>query len=309
MKKLTFALVSLLLGTNLLAAWPLASPPAHAVEETKPSAPTSAAPTEPATDIAAPTLQAAVERFMKQLALQPGFEPWQQASWTSYPLGPGMHGWVIIVSAEGSETGYLVIHAGEPDTYKLTEYGKGSYPLFSLQTLHRSLVQLELIEYPHQIERLYFGPLQALWKITVQNADRIWYIDAKTGEELPFASDAKLPKSKPAPAPNVQAFTNTDAKHTIQESGQSEPAEPYARLPWVQSKSGKPLPFDDLKQLIAQGSKPVYAAELYEGSVTVPLPVAGFQVWSSGDRFVQFRQDDDRFLPYEALQRLGSFYP
>lgn len=311
MNKLTFALTSLLLSTSLLAAVPLDSWPADTVQE---------APLEPAvhtlqvqpaaqSDIPAPSLQNAVNRFIHELASHQGFEQWKQGAWTTYPLGPGTHGWIVIVTVDGQEAGYLVVQASGQDTYRLIEYGKGKYPLFSMQTLNRSLVRLEIIEYPYHLERIYYNPLEALWKITVPQANRVWYIDAKTGEELPLDNDSQLPESESGIFVKPLPFTNTDSLHTIIEAGQTEPSDAYERLPWVQGKAETLVRFEQLRQWIDQGRKPIFAARLYGGNVHVPLPITGYQTWSGGESFVGVRQDDDRYLPLHAINPLGGFYP
>lgn len=307
MKKLTFALTSLLLGTSLLAAFPLDSLPAHAVQ---------AAPQETAvmtlqiqSDLPAPSLQNAVNGFIQELASQQGFEQWKQGTWTTYPLGPGTHGWIVMVMVDGQEAGYLVVQASGQDTYQLIEYGKGQYPLFSMQTLYHSLVRLEIIEYPYHLERIYYNPLEALWKVTVPQAERAWYIDAKTGEELPLDNDSQLPESDKGVFVKPLPFTNTDSLHTIIAVGQTEPSDAYERLPWVQGKGEPLVRFELLQQWIDQGRKPVFVAELYGGNVQVPLPIIGYQAWSGGESFVGVRQDDDRYLPFHVINPLGGFYP
>ncbi|WP_159887196.1 hypothetical protein [Paenibacillus puerhi] len=320
MKKLALFLVSAALGASLLVLGPAPDTSAvHTATETaEVQLPIAAAgKSAPASDpgylpAAAATasrdteLQKAVTGFIAELSKQPGFEGWTQAEWTSQPLGPGSHGWVILLRSGTQEIGYLIVHASERDGYRLTEYGKGSFPLFSQQTLYRSLVRLELIEYPYRAEPYYYNPLQAVWKVTVEQADRVWYLDAKTGEELPFMSEDRFPE----PETSLKTFTKTTSQHKISQASHTYPADPYARLSWVK---GSPIAgdgaFEALQSRIKAGTPPVFAAELYNGEVTVPLAVAGYQEWSGGDRFVQFAQDDDRFLPLDALTRLGHFYP
>lgn len=315
MKKLTMLLSSLLIGTSLLAFMP-AHPNVSVLarqDESPAAEPTQAvgAPTaRPApTGVTNPALQESVNRFIAQLAKQPGFEAWPQAEWTSQPLGPGTHGWIVLLLSGGQEIGYLVVHADETGQYRLSEYGKGSFPLFSANTLYRSLVRLELIEYPYHAERLYWNPLQALWKVSVENADRVWYLDAKTGEELPI-SEADLPAMEGNQlSPIWKTFTKLDSSHTIIETGQTTPLDPFGRLPWASGEQAAEGSYPGIREQVKAGKPPVFAAELYKGSVTVPLAVSGYQLWSGGDAFVQVAQDDDRFIPLDVLGRLGRFYP
>lgn len=312
MKKLTFALTSLLLCTSLLAARPFDLWPAHAHKETPHMNAVQTIQTQqPAaqSDISAPSLQNAVDRFIGELSAHDGFEQWKQGTWTPYPLGPGTHGWIVIVTVEGEEAGYLVVHASGQDIYRLMEYGKGEYPLFSMQTLYHSLVRLEIIEYLYHVERIYYNPLQALWKVTVPETERVWYIDAKTGEELPLEPSDLVPNSDTGERMKRLPFTFTEPLHKIISAGQTIPSEAYERLPWIQGKAETSLRFEVLRQWIDQGRKPVFVAELYNGSVHVPLPVSGYHVWSSGESFIEVLQDDERYLPFNAINPLGGFYP
>ncbi|GCL71121.1 hypothetical protein PN4B1_10260 [Paenibacillus naphthalenovorans] len=311
MNKLLYYLTSLLLSTSLLAAATLDSWPADAVQ---------AAPQEPAVqtlqvqpaiqrDLSAPSLQNAMDRIIRELASQQGFEQWKQGAWTTYPLGPGTHGWIVMITVDGKEAGYLVVQASGQDTYRLIEYGKGPYPLFSMQTLSRSLVRLDIVEYPYHLERIYYNPLEALWKVTAPQADRVWYIDAKSGEELPLTNDSQLPAADSGLLVKPLPVTDSDALNTIIAAGQTEPSEAYERLPWVKNKPETLVRFELLQKWIDQGRKPIFVAELYGGRVHVPLPVTGYQAWSGGESYVGVRQDDDRYLPLHTINPLGGFYP
>ncbi|CAG7651021.1 hypothetical protein ACFQI7_21515 [Paenibacillus allorhizosphaerae] len=311
MKLRTFGLTAFLLCTSLLMARPY---PSAALQqpvlptETKLAATGSVSPGIP-DEIRSSSLSEAANRFIGVLSSQQGFEQWKQSTWTSYPLGPGTHGWVILVASSGRDIGYLVLYDAGPDKYRLAEYGNGEYPLFSMQTLYRSMVQLELFDYSYKTERLYYNPLQAVWKITVQGADREWYLDAKTGEELPFQDGSKLPKVETGTSPGTKPFTKTEPAHNIIEAGQTAPAEPNQRLPWVQGKPEAGMTERKLQEWIRSARKPVFSAELYSGSVILPLSVSGYHVWSGGDVYVKVLQDDDRYLPFETLASAGGFYP
>ena len=82
--------------------------------------------------------------------------------------------------------------------FRLTEYGTGKSPLFSLTTLYRSLIQQELIPsttlYDDFVQnetiiedRLYMDTLTSVWKIVL--GDETYYLDAKSGEVLPLTED------------------------------------------------------------------------------------------------------------------------
>jgi hypothetical protein len=315
MKFQAIRLAVLLLGTSLLAVWPLTS---SAVPEAVPSVSSQQQAIQQAVQKAlppneqlpaAPSLNEAVNRFFQQLAAQKGFESWQQATWTSYPLGPGSHGWVILVKSNGQEIGYMIVHAAQEGTYQLTEYGNGEYPLFSFQTLYQTLMQQELI--PSSLVRWYVSPLQAVWELTLEgNSGEPLYIDAKTGELLPLTKDV-LQESMLSGSMN--AFTKPEPAHTIIETGTTAPFDPYAKLPWVvePGETGGQVhhPYQELKADLVSQRRLTFAAELFDGRITVPLAVTGFQEWSDSSRYMRVHQDDERFLPFEAMDAAGYFFP
>ncbi|WP_281886219.1 hypothetical protein [Paenibacillus sp. YYML68] len=345
MKKLSIVLSVVVIGTSLLLRdGSELSPYAHAIameqatrhDELQPAStelhgdPVSASPTAPlASRMNSPAasnlgalgaqpdelqtvdkpLQEAIRTFKDTLAKEPGFEAWASASWTSQPLGPGTHGWIVLIQQSGRELGYMVIHAVESGSYQLTEYGRGEYPLFSSNTLYQSLVRLELIDYNYKAEPFYWDPLQAAWRVTVEQADRVWYIDAKTGEELPLTNLSAEPRTTFMPTHAMKTVTNPSSLHTIILRRDAHPSEPYAELPWVQ---GTPAAFPSFAKLMEQvegGQPPVLVTQLYNGTANVPLLVAGVHEWSDGSRYVHIVQDDARYIPYESLTVAGQYYP
>ncbi|WP_426452410.1 hypothetical protein ACP26L_10165 [Paenibacillus sp. S-38] len=310
MKKLTLALAALLLTGGLQAAGPLEYAPAHAVEQqhqemgqTSPPAPADPAPQQQT----AGSLEEAVQALIRELSSQEGFESWAKAEWTSYPLGPGTHGWVVLLKTDGIETGYLVIHDAGSGRYLLSEYGRGEYPLFSLQTLHHSLVRLDLIPSDAHIQRLYYNPLEALWQITAPGGSPVRYLDAKTGEELPLSSGDVPHKELPAGEGSSYLTGSPAPRPEVLIGG--APFDAYERLPWVTSPPASPPSATELGEWLKQGRRPIYAAEVYGGRYLIPLAVTGLQTWSSGTAYVRAQQDDERYLPLGALQHLGGFYP
>jgi hypothetical protein len=253
-----------------------------------------------ATDKPASILDDTVNRWKLALAKEKGFEKWEKATWSSYTLGPGNHGWTVILTNEGKEIGYMIIHAAENGELRLTEYGTGSKPLFSLTTLYRSLIQLGLIPESIQAERWYFGPLQGVWKITANQT--VYVLDAKTGEALPFE---QLPEmdNKPFPLPLRSSFSGKLEEKLL------PTFDPYERLPWVQ---GKPLAISGLEELsIALQKNPqlTYVSEPYGGKVTYALAVLGFRKWEKDDPYLIVDHDGQSYLPLPSVLTQGKFYP
>lgn len=317
----TLWLVSLVIWTSLMAPLPLsnasASDPealvvsASASEAAVPAVPptpaNSANPPQADNTISSPSFTDAANQWIKVISEKQGYQSWKQATWTSQPLGPGTHGWIVLLKSGGQSVGYMVIHAADPANpakYRLTEYGNGSAPLFSMQTLYQSLVQLELIDSSYQAERLYAGPLQAVWKVTA--GDRQYFIDAKTGEVLPQQVEADLKKLY---EPAVEsALPTTSPELTISASVQLPEFDPYEKLPWVK---GTPEPYESPQALLSdleQQAKLTYTAQLYNDEVTMPLAVTGYHQWSNDDLFLLLEQNGQRAVPFGTAFKLGRLY-
>jgi hypothetical protein len=256
------------------------------------------------------SLAATINSWRAALAHEKGFESWQTAAWNSYPLGPGTHGWVIILSEQGQDVGYMIVHATENGSFRLTEYGTGDNPLFSLTTLYRSLVQQELIPATTSFsdfvqnetilkDRLYMDALTAVWKINIQN--QTYYLDAKSGELLPLKEDP-TPKLTDAPVKGTEL--KGEANTVL------HPAfDPYDRLPWIQ---GTPLPATDLKELqsaLNLQDRLTYVTELYDGQVTLPLAILGYQQWKDGDTYLTLDHVGPRYVLLESALIQGHIYP
>jgi hypothetical protein len=326
---------ALLLASLITLAQPLGlrhTPTASATEAPTPAPTTAPAPAStPAAQQSAPAAQqsaavkqttdeldASIERWRKALAVQPDFAAWRDASWTSYPLGPGTHSFVVLLTHDGQEVGYMIVSATPDGSYRLTEYGTGNKPLFSLSTLYRSLVQQELIESNTSLaqflndtsikkERLYTDPFHAVWKLTFGDEDAVGsdsvYIDAKTGERLPV-DETMLPVSSPASSAGIGP-----AAETVADSLLLPVFNPYERISWVQ---GDPLPlsvFADVKQALAGKQRLTLVVEPFGGAITVPLAVIGYHVWpAAGGEYVALDQDGARYVSFESLHTAGRFF-
>lgn len=256
------------------------------------------------------TLDAAVRQWKSELAKLQGFEAFQEASWTSSPLGPGVHGWVVILKKGADEVGYMVIHAAPDGSFRLSEYGTGSSPLFSLATLYRTLVQHGLIDMSYDQfadrpelhgERCYFNPMQAVWKLRIN--DSVYLIDAKTGELLPVKENT-LPQQS---AFAGEAVAKTQSSHNIIESLELPTFDPFERLPWVKGKPIDIRSFADVKERLDNRNKMTFVAFLYGYEVTVPLAVIGYHAWSS-DNYLLLDQDGLRAVHYDHLPSSSRFY-
>ncbi|MBD0381003.1 hypothetical protein [Paenibacillus sedimenti] len=251
-----------------------------------------------------------VNKWKLALSREQGFENWQQAAWHSYPLGPGTHGWVIILGEQGHEVGYMIVHAAEDGSFRLTEFGTGDSPLFSLTTLYRSLVQQELISDTTSFtdfirndaiikERLYMDSLTAIWKISI--GDESYYLDAKSGELLPLDHD---PTAKLA----YTHVSGTELSGSVNDL--TLPAfDPYERLPWVQGKPLHVVNLNELKGALKQKNKLTYVTELYDNQVTLPLAVIGYKQWGHGEPYLAVDHVGPRYVLLKEALEQGNVYP
>lgn len=255
--------------------------------------------------ILAPT----VEEWKRKLSKERGYEGWSKASWSSYPLGPGTHGWVVLISDGGHEVGYMIVHATDNGSLRLTEYGTGSSPLFSFNTLYRTLIQQELI--PDTIsyeqfmnepiirkERIYANPLEAVWKTEIDG--ETYYIDAKTGELLPMNEE---PQSNEKSSQKATALSGDADKRLLPSF------DPYERMSWV---LGTPLSvnsLDDIKAALQEHEQLTYVAELYGGKVNVPLAVIGYRQQEGDAPYLVVDQDGERSVLLQDAIEQGHLYP
>lgn len=254
------------------------------------------------------TLAATINTWRATLAREEGFENWQKAAWNSYPLGPGTHGWVVILTNDGQDVGYMIVHATENGSFRLTEYGTGHNPLFSLTTLYRSLVQQELIPYSYSDfvqnqtiiqDRLYMDALTAVWKITLD--DQTYYLDAKSAELLPLQED---------PTPNLKDDLPKGTELSSKAQTVLFPAfDPYDRLQWVQGQPLSVTKLSELQDALNLQNQLTYVTELYNGQVTMPLAILGYQQWSSGDTYLTLDHVGPRYVILQAALQLGHIYP
>ncbi|RTE10359.1 hypothetical protein [Paenibacillus whitsoniae] len=249
-----------------------------------------------------------IRQWQSVLAEELDNASWKTATWQSYPLGPGTHGWVVILSDQGSEVGYMIVHATEEGGYRLTEYGTGDHPLFSLNTLYQSLIQQELISSSISFEafaqdpaviqdRLYTGTLTSVWKLIL--AEQTVYADAKSGEILPLTKD-------PEPAAD-ESLKPSSLTHIA--SQLKLPAfDPYDRLPWVQGTPLAVASLVDLQQALQKNAQLTYVTKLYGDQVTMPLAVMGYTEWEADRTYLVLDHNGPRYIPLPSALAHGSLY-
>jgi hypothetical protein len=254
------------------------------------------------------SVQAKVERWMKDLSKEEEFADWREAKYRLYPLGPGSHGWVAIVELDGEEIGYMTITSTPEGEYLLTEYGTGAYPLFSLNTLYRSLVQWGLIpdswtvdrleKDPSVIlERLYSPPVFAVWKVHTKEA--VYLFDAKTGEGYPVESEQSIIEHIPVTAIVLKGKMK---------GMEVDIFDPFDSLFWIDEEEPSSYTFRSLKAQLQSKLRLVYTAKILDDTITLPFAVIGLQQWGEQEPLLLIDHYGPRYLPYSTLVKAGHFH-
>jgi hypothetical protein len=259
-----------------------------------------------------------VNQWIAELSEQEEFADWKSSTiqWNRQSLGPGLHGWIVIITDHEQELGYLVVAADPESVYHLSEYGHGEYPLFSENTLYRSLVQHELIDSSLTFEqflanthmtrqRIYVSPLQNIWLFTRGNES--YQLDAKTGD-LMSIDTAILERVMKLQTSEHSWSASADDTQFVQQSVQLPASDPYMDLGWILNP---PSTIKDLQQLQASlnsGQSLTFVTDLYDDTVVYALSVTGYQQWNAGDPFISIDQDGTRFIPAQLLMETGRYY-
>jgi hypothetical protein len=274
-------------------------------------------------------LETAIEDWINLLAQEQDFASWKSmTTWTISPLGPGTHGWAVIVKSHAKDIGHLIIHAAPDGMLYLTEYGTGENPLYSTNTLYQTMIQQELIPSTYSFEQfqteilvnsqaIYHHPLEAFWIVLVE--DHSFIIDAKTGEWYAEWDETDVlnrsePSSKHELSIDELFKLQLPAGHAykIKEQRATESFDVYEQLPWLTKKAANVTNSAQFKQWFKQQLHTVtYTTEILNGDILLPLPVIGLTQWTDHESefyFVELDHMGSRYLPLEWLQHNGHFY-
>jgi hypothetical protein len=277
----------------------------------------------PADTSEATNLKGAVSEWIAALTKETGFETWKTAKWESLPVGPGTHSWLIVIRQNQIEVGYLVVGAMEDGKhYKLLEYGLGKQPLFSLNTLYHSMMQLALIDSSltqdafmqdssWSKERYYLKTLENFWRIS--RGTEVYYFDAKSGELL-LNSVNPLNGSKPSAEPKVNKPTASD-ELTNQHAAQIKDRialtahDPFDKLSWINGKALSIQSLPDVKLALKAHPEMTFMAQVYQPKVIYPFALVGYHLWNNAQAYIALDDHGARYIPLSSLLAAGSFYP
>jgi hypothetical protein len=257
-------------------------------------------------------LESQVDIWAQGLSARPGFERFAGAKAKIEPLGPGTHGWIVLFEDQGKTIGYMVVHAVREGGFALTEYGLGDAPLYSAHLLRQGLARLGLIGDDEEgiggaaVERRYAHPLGAAWR--VETADGIFYLDAKTGEELP-ADDRFWNEAEREAAACLEERLPGGAQPagSLKRHAEAPAFDPYGRFPWI---TRQPLEWADadIAALLGGGSELRLVAERFGGAFLYVLPVVAWHEWDDGTAYIGVDQEGLRFMPQACLEPAANLY-
>lgn len=256
-------------------------------------------------------VQRQVRLWADQLSSQKPFEDWKQATPDIQALGPGTHGWLATLkNASGRIVGYMVVHASQDGTLRLSEYGVGPGALFDPAMLDRTLRENGLIggePDAYRATRYYAHPFAAVWQVAV--GSDVYWVDAKTGELLPLvAEDWNRLRRQLSPAQTADAepapFDGSSATCWI-----GEPFDAYETLPWVSGAPSLSVQDEEKVQRRLRGSLHLrYVVEPYGEAALYAVPVVGFLAVSGGRLDLAVDMNGTRFIPIGTLKQYGRFY-
>lgn len=280
------------------------------------AAPGTAAPADAGTK---PAERRLLERqigiWAQGLADRPGFERFAAAKAKIEPLGPGTHGWLVLLEDEGGTVGYMVVHAVREGGFALTEYGIGDAPLYAAELLRRGLARLGLMKHigehdgaaasPPAVGRRYAHPLGAVWRI--ETDDGVFYLDAKTGEELPVDDPLWSGAEPEASCPGERPSGGARPSGRLKRHAEAPVFDPYGRFPWI---TREPLAWADadIPALLDAGSELRLVAERFGGAFLYVLPIVAWHEWDDGTAYIGVDQEGLRFMPVSCLEPAARLY-
>lgn len=226
-----------------------------------------------------------------QLSRQETFATWKNAELAIAPLGPGTHSWYVTISTKSKPTGYLIIGAQPSGGYSLVEYGLGPDLLFSQTTLQSALLESGLIPSISaqslrsvRVERLYWSPLLAEWRITPNNGrGTAQYLDARNEDWLPEEDKGSDLQQLTSALPQV-TNNNPNELFSIQHAAQpslttGKEFDPNDNLLWI---SSKPLPFTakTFSKQLKSNKRLVFVSKDPTRTYSLTYPIFGSQTWT-----------------------------
>lgn len=237
----------------------------------------------------------AAKQWQEQLAEQTNFAQWKEASLSISALGPGTHGWLVLIKQKNEVIGYMIIHALEQGGFSLSEYGSGDP------------ASLQLI-IDHTESLTYYGPFHSIITLAADGTDA--YIEPFLQEEFP-----------------IEATTIEQVENQYTQIGQGaskQPAlitgvdsinyfSPYDLMPWLTTDPLNDSFEDDtsIEVMIELGSQLRYTTESWNHCIFSAYSITGYHKWNEFDLYIALQGENEqltRYIPYDTLMAEGLFY-
>lgn len=271
----------------------------------------------------APTLlKTFSETIVNQLSEQQVFTSWAHSELQYFPLGPGTHSWLVTVSKDKKELGYLILTAKDTsaEEYVLSEYGTSASVPYHVTSLHQTLEQLELIPSsskknikPITIEPLY-SPLLPLWKVSYGQQETL-YLNALTMEVLPWDESHWKNLSMQNTVLSGVKFSTMSASYTssqpILRKGQRDPLD---NLMWITSPKLALYSDQEFESYINQHNSLIFTSPNRNDEYGGPFAISGFQKWHSSQGvseqtiYAGTGLSGQRYVPLSVLRTQGEFH-
>ncbi|AOZ94010.1 hypothetical protein [Paenibacillus crassostreae] len=266
------------------------------------------------------SLQSIAESTVKQLSAQPSFTSWEKSQLAYFPLGPGTHSWLVTLSTDQQELGYLIFTAKDnhSNEYILSEYGDQSSVPYHLSALFQTLEQSDLISlsseiaYPSKVEPLY-TPLLPIWKITLGGQESI-YLNALTLDILPW-DNAHFQDLNLDTKFNAVQFSSKEPTYTsslaISFHGETDP---LLNMNWIIEPRLSLKTDLDVVNYLEKNNNLIFTSPNRNDDIGGPFAISGFQQWTSAKKnpsqltiYAGTGLTGQRYLPLSILRDKGEF--
>lgn len=242
--------------------------------------------------------QTKIHSWMDTIATRDAqFKQWQNAKTDVQTLGAGQHQWLVSISQNGKQVGYLVV--GElpspkgAEKFVLLEYGVGEYILFDDAFAPREIAA----------EPVYDG-FASHWLLTQNPAAQM--VNAKTGESYPtdFTANEAVMNSLSVDELAAEGQSLTQARVL-----RSEEASPFDQISWVYDLySASDVSLGQLWQQQSEAGPVTLTVPMYHSRVLAPFVVGSLHLWNDQNAYVGVWDEGLRFVPYSYAHKVGTFH-
>ncbi len=238
-----------------------------------------------------------VQQWMKTIVERdPQFRDWTNARIDAQSLGANQHQWLVSVTRDGRQVGYMVVGEspapGKQPTFVLLEYGVGEYILFDDAFAPRAVAA----------EPVYDG-FASHWLVARQEHREL--VDAKTGEAYPASVASGPPVITTLPDSEL---ARPEERLTAARVLSGAVQDPFDRIGWLNDTSHRrQVTWTDLWQKTTSGPVTL-TVPLYQSDVLAPFAVQSLHLWNGHAAYVGVWDEGLRFVPYAYAMKVGQFH-